>query len=419
MENLPPPGEILLISIVVLALLGIITRPWGSHAWQWSVAAALALALGGAFHGKAAAAVGAALWGARDVGFFLAGIITIAAVATRARLFEVAAERLLALSGGRRDRLLLLTVGLGILCTALLSNDTTAVALTPAVVTLALAMKENPAPYAYACALVASAGSFLLPIANPANLLLYGAALPGLFGWLHSFALASFGALLCTYVVLRLIFARELAGRTSTRFEVQPLSARERGVGYAVATAVVLLLAASLTHRPPGLAALIGGALVLTVAFATRCFKPVDLRRIDLSAIAFVAGLLAILVAVERSGVLAPLHGWLAAAASHGSIGMLLAGFSVAAASAVANNLPIAALVAKVTTPGLAHGMHRALVIAVDLGPNLAMSGSLSTLLWATSLREHGIRASAREFARIGIACTVPALLAALVLARL
>ena len=413
-ENLPPAGELIPLFIVVVALLGIIARPWRSRAWQWSLGAAALVEL--LPFRASPGAVWTAWWNARDVAFFLLGILTIADVSAKARLFEVAAERLLALSGGRRLALLAWLFGLGTLSTAVLSNDTTVIALTPAVLVLAAALRERAAPYAYACALVANAGSFVLPIANPANLLLYGAALPPLLGWLRVFALPSIAALAITFVVLAWLFRRELGGGFERSLQVEALRPGERAVLWAVLFAVALLLAASLFQRPPGLAALLGAAVVLGTGLLTGTFGREDLRRIDLGVLPFVAGLLVLLAAIEATGLLAGLRVLLQApGAGHSAVAV---GFLGAVASALANNLPIAALAASLSSAGAAAGVHRALVIAIDLGPNFALSGSLATLLWAQMLRKHGMRASAREFARIGIACTLPALAAALLLAR-
>ena len=409
-ENLPPAGELIPLFIVVVALVGIIARPWRSRAWQWSLGAAVLVEL--LPFRASPPAVWTAWWNARDVAFFLLGILTIADVSSKARLFEVAAERLLALSGGRRLALLAWLFGLGTLSTALLSNDTTVIALTPAVLVLAAALRERAAPYAYACALVANAGSFVLPIANPANLLLYGAALPPLLGWLRLFALPSIAALAITFVVLAWLFRRDLGGGFERSLQVETLRPGERAVLWAVLFAVALLLAASLFQRPPGLAALVGAAVVLGTGLLTGTFGREDLRRIDLGVLPFVAGLLVLLAAVEATGLRSALH---APGAGHSAAAI---GFIAAVASALANNLPIAALAASLSSAGAAAGVHRALVVAIDLGPNFALSGSLATLLWAQMLRKHGMRASAREFARIGIACTLPALAAALLLAR-
>ena len=402
-----------MLFIVLAALIGIIARPWGSRAWQWSIGAALLVEASPLR--ASGTALWTAFWNARDVAFFLVGILTIAEVAAKSRLFEVAAERLLTLAGGDRLALLAWIFGLGALCTALLSNDTTVIALTPAVLVLAAAARERAAPYAYACALVANAASFLLPISNPANLLLYGAQLPALLAWLRLFLLPSLAALVATFAVLAVLFRADLRGRIDRPIVVRALRANERMVLWAVVFAVALLLGASLLRFPPGLAALAGALVVVVTGMLTRAFTTGDLRRIDLGVLPFVAGLLVLLAAVEGAGLLEGLRALLQTPASPQSAALL--GALTAAASALANNLPIAALAASSIAPGLAKGFHRAVVIAIDLGPNFALSGSLATLLWAQMLRKHGMRASAREFARIGIACTLPAFAAALAFA--
>jgi arsenical pump membrane protein len=66
-----------------------------------------------------------------------------------------------------------------------LSNDATAVVLTPAVAAAVRAAKApHPLPYLLICAFVANAASFVLPISNPANLVVYGGRMPALMDWL-------------------------------------------------------------------------------------------------------------------------------------------------------------------------------------------------------------------------------------------
>ena len=70
--------------------------------------------------------------------------------------------------------LFLLVYVTGVVITTFLSNDATAVVLTPAVYAAARTAKAEPLPLLFACALIANAASFVLPISNPANLVLYG-----------------------------------------------------------------------------------------------------------------------------------------------------------------------------------------------------------------------------------------------------
>ena len=56
------------------------------------------------------------------------------------------------------------------------------------------------------------------------------------------------------------------------------------------------------------------------------------------------------------------------------------------------------------------------LLIGVDLGPNLSVTGSLATILWLIALRREGEAVTAWQFLKLGIIVMPPALLAALVL---
>ena len=96
--------------------------------------------------------------------------------------------------------------------TVLLSNDATAVVLTPAVYAATRAAKVEPLPYLFVCAFIANAASFVLPISNPANLVVFGKQMPPLSDWLRAFALPSLAAIVATYLALRLTQRRALDG---------------------------------------------------------------------------------------------------------------------------------------------------------------------------------------------------------------
>jgi arsenical pump membrane protein len=123
--------------------------------------------------------------------------------------------------------------------------------------------------------------------------------------------------------------------------------------------------------------------------------------------------------ALDRAGILSAARDLLGRAAS---LPALLGNASVALGTTVAsgafNNLPVAMAVARSSvTPQAAHVFHAA-IVGVDLGPNLCVTGSLSTLLWLIAVRREGLDISAGSFFRIGLRVGLPALLLAGLLVR-
>jgi arsenical pump membrane protein len=68
----------------------------------------------------------------------------------------------------------------GTVVTVFLSNEACAVVLTPAIYAAAKAAKAKPLPYLFICAFIANAASFVLPISNPANLVVFAEHMPPL-----------------------------------------------------------------------------------------------------------------------------------------------------------------------------------------------------------------------------------------------
>jgi arsenical pump membrane protein len=122
-----------------------------------------------------------------DVYLFLTGMMVLAELARREAVFDWLAGVALRAAAGSRARLFALVYLVGIVVTTVMSNDATAVVLTPAVFVLMRKAKCDPVPYLFACAFIANAASFVLPISNPANLVLFGDKLPLFFhGCEHS-----------------------------------------------------------------------------------------------------------------------------------------------------------------------------------------------------------------------------------------
>ncbi|MEY9505818.1 hypothetical protein ABIE87_005376 [Bradyrhizobium diazoefficiens] len=209
-----PSDAIWAWSIIVAATAGVIIRPFRLPEAIWAVIGAGALVLLGLLPWQDA------LLGIEkgvDVYLFLIGMMLIAELARLEGLFDYLAALAVEYADGSPQRLFLLIYLVGTLVTVLLSNDATAIVLTPAVYAATRAAGAKPLPYLFVCAFIANAASFVLPISNPANLVVFGARMPHLTEWLRLFALPSAASILLTYVVLRLTQHRALKEETIAR----------------------------------------------------------------------------------------------------------------------------------------------------------------------------------------------------------
>jgi arsenical pump membrane protein len=194
-------------AIAAVATGGVIARPWGWPEAVWAVLGAAGLV--GFSLLRWGAAVDAVAKGS-EVYLFLAGMMLLAEMARRHRLFDWLAAHAARRTRGSARRLFALVFGVGIAVTMFLSNDATAVVLTPAVYAVARAAEAEPLPYLFVCAFVANAASFALPISNPGNLVLFNGRLPPLGSWLAEFGPPSVLAIGTTFAALWLTQRRTL-----------------------------------------------------------------------------------------------------------------------------------------------------------------------------------------------------------------
>jgi arsenical pump membrane protein len=398
-------------SIAALSVLGVIVRPWKIPEALWAVLGAMALTL---FSLISVADALAAVRKGTDVYWFLIGMMLLAELAREEGLFAAFAART---ARGSAAGLFALVYLVGIVVTVFLSNDATAVVLTPAVYAAAKRAGANPLPYLFVCAFIANAASFVLPISNPANLVVYGAHMPSLGIWLRHFAIASLCSIVATYLALWLTQRSQLRGTIEHDVTLPRLGSGGRlaAIGI-VLTAALLLIASSLDWQlglPTLLAALATG-IVITVFGKVSPGRIV--RQISWSVLPLVAGLFVLVQGVEDSGALRGVTHLLASSAqSTPATSALLAGGIVAVLCNAMNNLPVGLMVGAATTGAhLDPHVAGALLIGVDLGPNLSVTGSLATILWLVALRREGQAVSAWRFLIVGSVVMPPALSAAL-----
>jgi len=417
---MPPHESLLTWSIIVPATAGVIIRPFRLPEATWAVAGAGALVFcnfltaNEALHGVAKGL---------DVYFFLIGMMLTAELARCEGLFDYLAAFAVEHARGSPQRLFLLVYAVGIVVTVLLSNDATAIVLTPAVYAATRAAGANPLPYLFACAFIANAASFVLPISNPANLVVFGERMPHLFEWLRRFTLPSVAAIVVTYVVLRLTQHGALAEENiQSRVPHPKLGRGGKLTAIGIAAIGVVLLTASALDAQLGLPTLICGLLTAAAVLVLSRQSPWPvIKGVSWSVLPLVAGLFVMVEALVKTGAIGHLSALLQAGIEKSPTQAAWgAGIVTSIAGNIANNLPVGLVASSVTANDhLPPPVLSAMLIGVDLGPNLSVTGSLATILWLAALRREKIDVTAWHFLQIGVLVTPPALLAALATAIL
>jgi arsenical pump membrane protein len=401
---------ILSLGSILLMLL----RPRGiAEAW-WIGGGALLLVLtrllplSGAVH-----AIGEGL----DVYLFLIGMMLLAETARNEGVFDWMAGVAVGHARGSAARLFLLIYAAGTIVTIFLSNDATAVVLTPAVLAAVRRANMQPRPYLLICALIANAASFVLPISNPANLVIFDARMPPLPQWLRVFLLPSVISIVATYLILYFLSKRQLTDTSEDDSHVIPLTgAGKAALAGIVISGVVLLVASGLGWQLGAPTCTVGVLAVLMATLRNRRAALTVLRGVSWSIVPLVAGLFMIVEALNRGGMLQIAERAMRWAASLPTFaGKLTSGFAVALLSNGMNNLPVGlASGSALRHAQLSGAIQHAVLIGVDLGPNLSVTGSLATILWLIALRREGVEITGWEFLKTGMIAMPLALLATL-----
>lgn len=408
----PALSHILLPLIVASSILLMLIRPRGIAEVYWISGGALLLV---ALRLVPLPLAGRAVAEGSDVYLFLIGMMLLSALANEHGVFEWVSSVAVRGSHGSASRLFTLVYGIGILTTVFMSNDATAVVLTPAILTAVRKAKVEPLPHLFACALIANAASFVLPISNPANLVVFHQGMPPLGQWLLSFGLPSLLSIATTYLVMRLVFRDDLGGEIREEIKPEPLPTNGKLVLAGLGCVVAVLLAASAMGRDLGLPTCLAALAVTAVVSLKARANPLHLaKEISWGTLALVAGLFVMVDAVESIGALR-----LTAAALHWAehlapaLSAVVVAFVVGIANNIVNNLPLGLIaggtLAAAHTKGL---LANAVLIGVDLGPNLSVTGSLATILWLLALRKEQIEVSFWKFLRVGAIAMPAALLA-------
>lgn len=404
-------------SIAGLTALGVVTRPFR---WPEAIWAVLGAAVLLAFRLIGPADVWAGVSKGFDVYLFLIGMMLLSELARREGLFDWVAAIATSHAKGSPRRLFVLVYVVGVVVTVFLSNDATAVVLTPAVYAACRAARvKDPMPYLLVCAFIANAASFVLPISNPANLVIFaGGEMPPLSRWMQTFLLPSIVSIIVTFACLYWTQRRALIEDTIARDVAEPsLSHAARLAGWGLVVTALVLIAASAMNFDLGIPTFAAGVITTVIVLALTRQSPIEsMRGISWSVLPLVAGLFVIVEAVNHTGLTALLSEKLASLAAQSQTQAIgAAGFSVAIISNLVNNLPAGLFAGSaVQAAHVPDSVAGAVLIGVDLGPNLSVTGSLATILWLAALRREGLHMGALAFLKIGAIVMLPALILSL-----
>lgn len=404
---------ILFIAAVTIAC--VIIRPFKINEAVWAVSGALLLIITGLVttsEGWTGVSRGT------DVYLFLTGMMLLAETAREEKLFDWLAGHAVNMAKGSSRKLFLLIYAVGIIVTAFLSNDATAVVLTPAVAAAVKTSKaERMLPYLLVCAFIANAASFLLPISNPANLVIYGEAMPPLARWLPQYLLPALLAISVTYAALLLTQKKWLRHAIAQEIDVPPLSPAGKTALWGITLTAVVLMTASAFGLPLGWPTFVTGLLTTAVVLVRERKSPVVvIKGISWLVLPLVAGLFVMVQALDKTGLTAAVSQYLRQhAATSAATTAWTAGLATAFGCNLMNNLPAGLIAGSAVQAGhIPEILKSAVLIGIDLGPNLSVTGSLATILWLTALRREGINVSGWTFLKTGVLVMTPALLATL-----
>jgi arsenical pump membrane protein len=405
------------IALFLLTLALIIIRPRGVTEATAALGGAVALLLGGYIRPLEALGV---LGGAWNVyGFFL-GLMTISALADQAGIFEAVAQLAARWAGGSARRLYVGVFLVGVVITAFLSNDATALILTPVVYALVTRLRLPALPFMFACTFIADTASFLLPVSNPINVLVLDAFGGGLGAFLRYLLLPALFCIGCNIGVFTWLFRRDLRLRyDGSLLEAPALPPQFRFTQMGLGLIALGYVVASAAQIPLSVVALGGAALLLAGAARYRQFAWDRVRHdISWSLFVFISGMFVVVRAMEDLGLTTAFGRGLARAGGGGALGMVLVTtVGTALGANLINNVPMTlVMISTLRAIHVAAGTQQALVfsamVGADLGPNLTTVGSLATMLWLLILRRKGLDISTLDYIKLGLT-VVPVMLVA------
>lgn len=300
-----------------------------------------------------------------------------------------------------------------------LSNDATALILTPILYSLTTRLRVPVLPYLFACTFIADTASFLLPVSNPINIIVLSAFPLDLWTFVRLLFIPSLVAIGINIAMFLWLYRGSLHGQ----FDRKRLPPPEEAIvhpSYFRYTCLVLGLVAicyvvaAAVRVPLSFVAMAGA---LTLLLGAWYWKQSTLKetgkQISWSIFGFIAGMFILVQALQSTGLTAQFGQLLLHLSGGTSLGAVLVGTGGAAVGTnLINNVPMAVGLTS-SLHGLAsapqavqQGFVAATIFGCDLGPNVTTVGSLATMLWLLILRRRDLEVSSLDYLKVGIVVT-------------
>jgi arsenical pump membrane protein len=335
---------------------------------------------------------------------FLAALLVLADGCRAAGVFDALGRAMAQGSRGQPRRLLAMVFLAAGVTTAVLSLDATIVLLTPIVFATAARLLSNPRPHVYACSHLANTASLLLPVSNLTNLLAFHASGLSFTRFSALMVLPWLLALAIEWLVLSRTFDSDLQ-RPSSRLtqDAEELDLPVFALAVVALTLVGFAASSAIGIAPVWIAA--AGALALVLR--TRRHPTDVVRAAEPTFLIFVLGLGVVVSGAGIHGLSTVVDDLLPHGSSLPAL-LAVAGVSAVVANLV-NNLPATLIILPAAAAG-GPGAVLAMLMGVNVGPNLTYVGSLATLLWRRIVHAHDHDTDIAEFTLLGVK-TVPAVL--------
>ena len=353
----------------------------------------------------------------------LFAMMIISIVVDEAGFFHWAACHSVRLAGGSGKKLFINTFLMGALVTTVISNDATALIITPIVYSFVTALGLNPVPFLLICTFIADTASLSLPVSNLTNLLVYD-QLGLTFGhYVLSMLMPKLIAILINIIIFYFIFRKDIPDRYECINMQTPESyIKHRGFFMFAAITLVAVIIAYIVGAwldiPLVFIALCGACLLVA---AGRYFKQTDERRVlsqvSWSVLIFVVGMFTVVRGIQNTGLPALAADWMVNRTGDSLLkSIFYTSIGTAAGSNIINNVPMdvmmISIIESMSASQFARPLAYATILGAGLGPNLTVVGSLATMLWLGTIRRKGVNITAVQYFKIGL-LTAPLMIAA------